>query len=214
MKLALLVFLLALAVAGCSDPPPSDPGPPVATIFVVERGWHTDIGLAAGKELGPLRPFEKEFPGARFFVFGFGERGYLEAPEKTPGLMLRALFPSEGAVLVTALNASPEEAFAEYRVIPRPVSQEGLERLTGFIAGSIDWTPDGRPRLAARGPYDGSLFYVSPARYDLFDTCNTWTARALRAAGEPVSAFGVITTAQLVGQLERQEGAPGMRERF
>jgi hypothetical protein len=195
---AILFGLLTLA--GCADPPPPDPGPPVATIYVVERGWHTDIGLPA-RGLGPLRPFEHEFPGARFFVFGFGEKNYLQARDPTPGLMLRALFPGEGLILVTALNASPAQAFAAYRVLARPISADGLERLTRFIAASIEWTAAGRPRLAAQGPYDGSLFYASRVSYSLFDTCNTWTARALQAAGEPVSAAGVITASQLLDQL-------------
>jgi hypothetical protein len=198
-RLRAILFAL-LTLAGCADPPPPDPGPPVATISVVERGWHTDIGLPAGA-LGPLRPFEREFPGARFFVFGFGEKNYLQARDATPVLMLRALFPSEGLILVTALNASPEQAFAAYRVIARPVSAAGLERLTRFIAASIEWTPEGRPRLAGQGPYDGSLFYLSRVSYSLFDTCNTWTARALRAAGQPVSSAGVITASQLLDQL-------------
>ncbi len=201
MTIVLRAVLTCLLLNACSDLPPPDPGPAVATVYVVERGWHTDIGLAAGPGLGPLRPFENEFPGASFFEFGFGERDYLEAHEATPGLMLRALFPSEGLILVTALNASPAQAFAAYRVVERPVSGEGLARLTQFIAGSIEWLPDGRPRLEARGPYDGSLFYASPTRYDLFETCNTWTARGLRAAGVPVSAVGVVSDSQLLDQL-------------
>jgi hypothetical protein len=193
--------LACLLLGACDGYPPPDQGPPVATVTVIGRGWHTDIGLAAGPGLGPLRAFEEEFPGARFFLFGFGEREYLEARDTTPWLLLRALFPSEGLVLVTALNASPAEAFADYRVIERPVSREGLARLTHFIAASIEWLPEGRPRLEAEGPYDGSLFYASPTTYDLFDTCNTWTARGLRAAGLRVMAAGVVTDAQVLDQL-------------
>ena len=205
-------ILLLLLLSACSAPPPREPGPPVATVYVVERGWHTDIGLAAGPLLGPLRPFETEFPGARYFEFGFGEHDWLEARETNPGMALRALFPSEGLMLVTALNAAPTQAFAAYRVIEQPVSREGLERLTRFIAASIEWLPDGRPRLAAPGPYDGSLFYASPTQYDLFDTCNTWTARGLRAAGLPVSAAGVVTASQVIDQLAPRPGGAAGRE--
>jgi hypothetical protein len=215
-------FLVLLLLSACSELPPPEPGPPVATVYVVERGWHTDIGLAAGPPLGPLRPFEQQFPGARFFEFGFGERDFMGAEQTTPSLLLRALLPSEGLLLVTALNAPPTQAFAAYRVIEQPVSRAGLDRLTQFIAASIEWLPDGRPRLVARGPYDGSLFYASPTQYDLFDTCNTWTARGLRAAGLPVSSAGVVTASQVIGQLAppppdgatgREHGATG-REPF
>jgi hypothetical protein len=196
---ALLSGLLLLA--SCVDPPPPDPEPPIASIYVVERGWHTDIGLPAGPALGPLAPFEREFPGARYFVFGFGARSYVEAREKTLGLLVRSLFPGEGMIVVTALNTTPAVAFAEQRVIERQMSRAALARLTWFIAGSIAWGADGRPRLVGLGPDDEGLYYASTRRYDLFDTCNTWTARALQAAGEPVVPFGVIATSQLIDQL-------------
>jgi hypothetical protein len=189
-----------LLLAGCADPPP-DPGPPAATVYVVERGWHTDIGLPAGPALGPLRPFEREFPGARFFVFGFGARGYLEAREKTPGLLFRTLFPGQGMILVTALNTTPATAFAQQRVIDIQMSRAALARLTRFVARSLAWGADERPRLIGPAPDDEGLYYASTDRYDLLDTCNTWTARALRAAGEPVASFGVIATSQLIDQL-------------
>lgn len=209
MKNAHRAILLALLVlAACSDPPPPDPGPPVATIYVVERGWHTDIGLRAGSALGPLLPFEREFPGARFFVFGFGARGYLEAREKTPGLLLRTLFPGQGMMLVTALNTTPAIAFAAQRVIDIQISRAALARLTRFVAGSVAWGADGRPRLVGPASDDEGLYYVSTDRYGLFDTCNTWTARALRAAGEPVASFGVIAASQIIDQLVPPDTEP------
>ena len=48
-----------------------------ATIYVVGRGWHTDIGLSVDEVTGPLASLERDFPGIRFMVFGFGERAVL-----------------------------------------------------------------------------------------------------------------------------------------
>ena len=50
-----------------------------ATIYVVGRGWHTDIGLSVDEVTGPLASLERDFPGIRFMVFGFGEREYYMA---------------------------------------------------------------------------------------------------------------------------------------
>ena len=194
------VFLLLL-LSACADLPPPDPGPPVATIYVVERSWHTDIGLAAGPGLGPLRPFEQQFPGARFFEFGFGERDFMEAEQTTPGLLLRALLPSEGLLLVTALNTPPTQAFAAYRVIERPVSRAGLDRLTQFIAASLEWLPDGRPRLvlAARTTAASS---TPPPRST---TCSTRATPGRRAAyARPACRCrrpASLRPSQVIGQL-------------
>src|SRR6516164_6374420 len=65
-----------------------------ATIYVVSRGWHTDIGLPVSAVAGPLASLERDFPGMRFMVFGFGEREYYMAHNEGSGEMLAALFPS------------------------------------------------------------------------------------------------------------------------
>ena len=57
---------------------PADGPIPVgeATLYVVERGWHTDIGISADEVSTPLASLGQGFPGVRFMVFGFGERAY------------------------------------------------------------------------------------------------------------------------------------------
>jgi hypothetical protein len=53
----------------------------------------------------------------------------------------------------------------------------------------------GRRRAAVRiapGPYPESAFYASSGTYSLDYTCNTWTATALKAAGLPIQASGVV----------------------
>lgn len=47
------VFCLAAPMlAGCAAPPPPaelTAGPKTATVFLIERGWHTDIGVPAAQ---------------------------------------------------------------------------------------------------------------------------------------------------------------------
>ena len=86
-----------------------------ARLYVVERGWHTDIGLSVDDVSSPLASLEQGFPGVRFMVFGFGERAYYMGQNAGSGEMLAALLPSESAILMTALSASPVEAFPDQR---------------------------------------------------------------------------------------------------
>jgi len=53
------------------------------------------------------------------------------------------------------------------------------------------------------GPYPQSVFYTSTGTYNLGHTCNTWTAEALRVAGLPVNAAGVVFAGQVLDQLPR-----------
>jgi hypothetical protein len=62
----------------------------------------------------------------------------------------------------------------------------------------------------AAGPYQGSLYYESEARYSALHTCNTWTAEALKSAGLPVRSGGVIFAGQLWPEAARLPTAPAV----
>ena len=194
------VALVAGWLAGCAVAPlpPVPDGP--ATIYVVGRGWHTDIGLPVDEVSGPLASLEGDFPGVRFMVFGFGERNYLMTRTVGPGDALSALFPSPSAVLMTALTAPPTEAFSDEQVVTLRLPRAGADRLAEAMWTALEKAPDGSARRLADGPYLGSAFYASTETYDGFHTCNTWTALLLRDAGLPVDPRGVLFVGQVMDQ--------------
>ncbi|MGE0417523.1 MAG: DUF2459 domain-containing protein [Acetobacteraceae bacterium] len=157
------------------------------------RGWHSDIALPVQALDARLDSLRATFPGARYLVFGIGERSFLMKDRTNLLDMLGALLPSPTAMLVTALRVPPPEAFpAPSDVVPVHITPDGLTRLSGFIAASFAYAPSGGPRLLAVGPYPGSLFYYATPIYSGLYTCNTWSAEALRAAGLPISPVGLL----------------------
>ena len=46
-----------------------------------------------------------------------------------------------------------------------------------------------------------SMFYLAEGEYSLFNTCNSWTAKALQAAGLPIRT--TLKAAGLMRQLQR-----------
>jgi uncharacterized protein (TIGR02117 family) len=196
-------FLLCLALlSGCASVPhdaaiPDGDG----RIFVVERGWHTDIGLPVDEVSGPLASLESGFPGIRFMVFGFGERTYYMAHDESSLTTLGALFPSRSAVLLTALRAPPDVAFADYHVAALRLPRSGVDRIADAIWQSLEQRDGAAVRLAD-GPYVGSVFYAGSETYDAFRTCNTWTASLLRDAGFPVNTK-VLFADQVMRQAEQ-----------
>ena len=198
-----LLWLTAGSLGGCVSAPQPPEVPGNAVIYVVGRGWHTDIGLPVDEVDGPLADLERDFPGVRFMVFGFGERNYLMTHGNGSGEMLTALFPSKSAILMTALRAPPTEAFSDEQVVTLRLTPEAVDRLAERIWQTLEKTPDGAALRLADGPYPGSVFYASGETYDAFHTCNTWTALLLRDAGLPVNPRGVL----FVGQVMRQAGA-------
>lgn len=198
-------------LAGCSHiPAPRFTGPEAARIAVIDRGWHTEIGLPAVLAKGRLQLVAARFPGARWLTIGFGDRAYLESPNRGLPDMLRALLPGPGLLLVTALNSAPEAAFGADKVVRLSVSRSGLQGLQHFLAAAFAPQPDGAPQVVGPGPYPGSLFYAAAATYDLAHTCNTWVAQGLDAAGLGVAPGGLMFAGQLMHQV-RQVAAAQVR---
>jgi uncharacterized protein (TIGR02117 family) len=196
----------ALWLSACATPAPSLSGlaPPAgAVVYVIDRGWHTDIGLPAAEIAGPLATLERSFPGVRFLTFGFGERRFLLSRRATLGGMLRALLPSRSALLMTALRATPEAAFGRQHVVALQVSRGGLQRIEARVWQELERAPAGMPEVLADGPYPGSVFYAARGTYDAFATCNTWTAAVLRSGGLPMPAVGVLFAGQVMGAARR-----------
>jgi uncharacterized protein (TIGR02117 family) len=189
---------LTLLTAACSTPAAVElPG--TAIVYVVGRGWHTDIALPVEEIAGPLASLETNFPGVRVLTFGFGERQFLVTRQKNLGAMLNALLPSQSALLMTALNTSPQAAFGASNVVTLHVSQAGLGRIEASIWREFERSATGQPVLLANGPYPGSVFYAASDTYDGFNTCNTWTADTLRTGGVPMPVTGVLFSGQVMG---------------
>jgi uncharacterized protein (TIGR02117 family) len=209
----LVWLLLAGSTCGCVvSPPPAPPAADDATIAIIERGWHTDIGLPADRISGPLAALAQGSPGARFLVFGFGDRAFYMSREETIGQTLAALFPDPGVVLATGLRGTPAEAFGADNVVMLRLPRPAFDRVAGFVWQTLDADNDGTARRLADGPYPGSAFYASGRVYDAFDNCNGWTALALRQGGLPVDADLVLFSGQIMGQARRiaaaQENPP------
>ena len=200
---AIAVALFGGCLAGCAALPTDALVPNgEATIYVVARGWHTDIGLPMDEVAGPLVSLRHDFPGVRYMVFGFGERQYYMAHDAGSGQMLAALFPSKSAILITALLATPIAAFADQSVVTLHLPRSGAARIAMRLWDDLERSADGSPTRLADGPYVGSAFYASPETYDALHTCNTWTALVLREGGLPMDTH-VLFADQVMRQVTR-----------
>jgi hypothetical protein len=178
-------------------------------IYVVRRGWHMDIGFAAGDLQPPLDAVVGQFPGVRYLFFSFGDQRYLLAKDRNAPVLLAALWPGRGMILATALASSPQAAFGAAHVVALSVTQSQARDTQAFIWHSLEngITP------YATGPYEGSSFFAATPRYSAFHTCNTWAAESLRAAALPIHSAGVILAGQLwsqVRRLEKKQSADGV----
>jgi len=206
--LAWLVCAGCLAACVAVPPlPPADAGPRIHAVRVVSNGWHTAIVIprAEVKATG-LLPEVDDFADAAFLEFGWGEHVYYPAEETTLGIALRAaLLPTPAVMHVAGRASAPELTYEDVEVLA--MTQGGLRRMVRAIAGEFVRPESGRAEPVSRGLYLDSHFYDAHGTFHLFNTCNTWTARMLRAGGVNLSTFDVITADDLMTRLRAAVGA-------
>jgi hypothetical protein len=202
--------LSLLCLAACSAAPVETPAPAPryaasgeASLYVLRRGRHTDLVIPAMRLAGPLSALEAEFPGARYYVFGFGDRQYVLATHQNLLHSLLAPLPGAGLVLVTGLQDAPENVYGADHLAPLKVEPQQLEAVEGFIWDSLRQEPPGTVRPYMPGKLPGNVYYASSHTYWGFYTCNTWTAAALRSGGYPVRSAGVLFAGQVWDQVRR-----------
>jgi uncharacterized protein (TIGR02117 family) len=200
----LLALLIIWAVSGVGV---------ASTVYVARRGWHVDVGIEVLELAPPLASAAAALPEAKYLFFGFGDRHYLLAKTRNAPVLLAALWPGAGMMLVTGLSTSPQAAFGGDQVISLNLSSDQMQALQSFIWNTLD-TRSGALAVYASGPYPGSVYFAASTKYSALRTCNTWVAQALRASGLPIRTAGVVFAGQVWSRVRRlkrtqPEPAPG-----
>ncbi len=214
MKDLLAALAAAVWLAGCAGAPslPDDAGEPATqAAHVLSNGWHTAIVVARGEVAATgLLPEAADFPEAAFLEFGWGDREYYPADETTLGMTLRAaLMPTPSVMHVAGRERLPQ-AGGEREVVQVGLTETGLRRMIGAISDEFERPAGGRAEPVGAGLYPASHFYEAAGRFHLFNTCNTWTARMLRAGGIGISPAGVISAEDLMVRLRAALAGEGI----
>ena len=171
-------------------------------MWVVRHDWHTGVVLRRADVPAGRWPEHADLVAGSSPVYlevGWGERAFYQAPEGTSGLALRAaLGRGESVLHVAGLDAPPEALFPPDRVLRVPVSPAGLTDLADFLAAAHARDAAGAAIALGPGLYGRSRFYLGREPYALPETCNTWTGRALRAAGLAIDAEAAWTAGGLM----------------
>ncbi len=175
---------------------------PIRTVFITSNGWHSGIVLSRAALKTYEIPETGDFPNARYLEFGWGDAAYY--PAKTPGVLLAlraGLIPTDAVLHVAALNAEPHKVYAEVESVAITLDPGSLTNLIDFVSKTFD--RNGKSRAVSTGPglYRSSKFYPAHGRFHLANTCNSWTARALAAAGEEIDVSASTRAEDLMIQV-------------
>jgi uncharacterized protein (TIGR02117 family) len=158
-------------------------------------------------------PLTDDFPDAAYLEVGWGDKDFYQARDPHWALAAKAvLLPTASVLHVAGFSGSVAGEFPGSEILSIRLSPEAFERLSHHVADSIATNTAGQANALGPGLYGQSRFYMSRDTYHAFNTCNVWTARALRAAGCPVTPAGAVTVDDLLRQV-RPFAAPVQRRR-
>ena len=203
-----LVVLMSVLLVACAAPPkglfPPDPHKPFRTIYLVSHGWHAGIVVRRTDIPAGIWPQHKDFPEAEYLEIGWGDKDYYMTPQPHLGITLKAgLLPSASVLHVVGFRGAVTHYFPQSEVISIDLSEAGFERLCAYLASSYAEDESGHRKPLGPSLYGDGQFYLSRESYHAFNTCNVWSARALHAAGCPITPASALTVDTLMARAAR-----------
>ncbi|MDQ6626241.1 MAG: DUF2459 domain-containing protein [Verrucomicrobiota bacterium] len=178
--------------------------------YVSSHGWHTSI-IVSRRDIPagawPRRVANETFSGFEFLEVGWGDRKFYTAPKPNAAMALDAvLSPGPSVLHVVGLNAPIQTALPWSALVRVSATRENLARLCRALGESFEPDSTGAAVAVGKGLYGKtSWFYAARGRYYLFNTCDTWTARMMRAGGLPAdtSVAGTWSAGAVIAQARR-----------
>ena len=88
-------------------------------------------------------------------------------------------------------------------IIKVQITQLGADKFAEFVNDRFRLDEDGNVQFNSEGLYTNSSFFEATGRYYLPKTSNTWTARALRRTGYPITPFYSMTSGNVIQQARK-----------
>ena len=212
-KVILLIIISSLLTA-CSSKPyvvkhtemPAAVGQ--EEIYIVSHGRHTGFVVPAKRIQNLLPKLRKRFGDIPYIEFGWGDKDFYQAKEKTTGLTLNAiLWPTESVIRAVAVPKKADMYFANSTVEILCLNGREYSALLRFISESFYKDEHGEIVELKVGIYGNSQFYKGVGNFYFMNTCNKWTAKGLKSAGMDISPTFKLTADSIMDYLKEYRKA-------
>jgi len=198
--------IFTIVCSGCLGPieglyPPKADDPSKTVYVVNHNDRHTGIVVKRQDIPTNIWPEHHDFAAFDYVEVGWGDRDYYQTEQPTLWMTVKAaLWPTESVLHITGFSAPVQRYFPESEIIEIDLSQRGFERLCMFIGNSYAKDSSGKAIKLGPGLYKNSQFYLARGKFHALKTCNTWTAKAIRSAGCPITPLYAITARNVMYQ--------------
>jgi uncharacterized protein (TIGR02117 family) len=152
-----------------------------------------------------LLPELLDFDTYDFVEIGWGERDfYMDAGDSTLLAIKAMLWPNDSVMHLVGVNGDLAATFRHSSIVRVELSEAGFDALCRYLDASFA-RPVGHARAQrlGEGLYGPSSFYEAHGTFHVFNVCNKWTAKALRAAGTPLRTWHVLSASDVLDQVAK-----------
>jgi uncharacterized protein (TIGR02117 family) len=174
------------------------------TVYVSQVYYHTGLIIRLDAKAASLA-VAPWFRGYRYVDIGWGEEDFYQNPDSSVSRAMKAVLARNRSVLrVEGFNQDIRDVIAwSERTKKITLTPQQLAKLIAYINDSLKKDRNGKPVIASTHGSGEIVFFKSTQTYYIFNTCNTWVARALQYAGLDISPAGVVTAQSLFYKLNR-----------
>ena len=168
------------------------------------NNWHTGIVVRRQDIPRGIWPENDDLGDFNSLEVGWGDRDYYQAEDPTKWIAIKAaLWPTQSVLHVVGFNLPVDKFYPEAEIIEIELSSQGLEQLSRYIQDSYARNDSGQVIKLGPGFQENSRFYLARGKFYLPRSCNIWTAKALRAAGCPITPLYAVTAKNVMRQASK-----------
>jgi hypothetical protein len=199
---AIMIIQLTMSCHGSEKIQVSDDNNPAEnkyTVYIINTNIHTGIFISINDESAKYIEALKYYTDYEYADFGWGEETVYQTHAETYCMDAKAiLLVNPSVVRVEGYNGTIESLVKWSGFsIKFSLTSGQFKQLCGFINESFIKNSDGSTIITSQESSGRITFFKSVYKYHLFNTCNTWIAKALKNSGIEVSDFFIITSGQL-----------------
>jgi uncharacterized protein (TIGR02117 family) len=183
----LLALLLCLSLCHCASQQRLTTAPKPHRLYFVYDNWHTTLIIQAAGVEEYSRYFKRQAAKRTYMGFGWGDAKYFTGQDTSVASATRALlWANRPALQVIDYSGDPISVTPPHTLVTLTLSQKNLEDLVAYFDQTLALNPHGEPVEMINYSEKSGYFYAAKGHYNMLSNCNSWTAKALTAAGYPM----------------------------
>ena len=195
-KFPLIILLIGITFTSINSTSASQ-----RKIHLVNIGWHVGIIVPVDNVLKRNLPETFDLSDRKYIEIGWGDEIFYQTSNPSFSMAFDALLKSTSSVIhLYGFNQTIRTTFKDAEIIELDIEEDNYIKLLYFIHKSFTLNADGSAQLKGPGLYgkENSFFYAANGQFHMFNTCNTWVADAIQAAGIEINSNNIMTSDSLM----------------